>query len=94
MMREEAQLLLVAFIVVLFFLRPVFRAWGRRVDSSATIEALREEIMRLDERVADLESANARLPELEERVDFAERLLARAREQRVDVPSALADGAR
>lgn len=37
----------------------------------------------LEQRVAELEFAQARLLELEERLDFTERLLARAPEQRV-----------
>lgn len=41
----------------------------------------RAELEALQERVAELEAGQHRMAELEERVDFAERLLARQRDQ-------------
>ena len=47
-----------------------------------------EELVMLRERVSDLEYANRRVEELEERVDFAERMLAGARQvDRVGEPT-------
>lgn len=42
--------------------------------------ALREELEQLRARVAELESVPERLAELEERIDFSERLLAKQRD--------------
>jgi hypothetical protein len=42
----------------------------------------REDMLDLEQRVAELEAAQQRIYELEERVDFAERLLARNTEAR------------
>ncbi len=79
-----AQLLILmvgaAAIVGIVFLGPVGRAiadglrhllGGRKAEEAATLEAMKEEVGELRHRVA----------ELEERQDFAERLLARARER-------------
>jgi len=40
----------------------------------------RERVQELEARVADLEAAQGRMLELEERVDFAERMLSQQRE--------------
>ena len=40
----------------------------------------REHVQELEARVADLEAAQGRMLELEERVDFAERMLSQQRE--------------
>ncbi len=45
--------------------------------------ALEEEVAHLRERLAGLEGAEERLAELEERLDFAERMLTQAREARI-----------
>jgi len=50
--------------------------WGR--PTGAGDRRLQEEVESLRARVEDLERAQTRMAELEERVDFAERLLARA----------------
>jgi hypothetical protein len=47
---------------------------GRIGPTTGEVEAMR--IEELEQRVADLEMINDRLTELEERVDFSERLLA------------------
>jgi hypothetical protein len=58
------------------------KAWARRIEGAralpdATATAAVEE---LQGRVAELEQQVGRIHEIEERLDFAERLLARARE--------------
>lgn len=60
-----------------FVLWPLFRAIARRIEGRGLADTshLREELMDLRERVQLLEGAQARVLELEERLDFAERLL-------------------
>ncbi len=61
------------------------RAFVRKSAAPAgltTGEMAAERIAELEQRVADLETAQARVYELEERLDFAERLLARGPEER------------
>jgi hypothetical protein len=61
---------------------PLMRALGRRLEGRRVADpAMMQELESLRERVAELESHHDRLAELEERVEFSERLLARAREQ-------------
>jgi Tfp pilus assembly protein PilO len=64
-------------LAMVFQLRPLFRAWARRVEGSGENAELMHEIAELRERVAELESGHGRLQELEERVDFAERMMPR-----------------
>lgn len=59
---------------------PVGRAWARKIDQSGTGSAAAEELDELHARLAELEAGQARIAELEERVDFAERLLTSPRE--------------
>jgi hypothetical protein len=71
---------LIAVLVVVasaVLLRPVMRAWARRIGGDAANPALADEVAELRERMAELEGSGTRLQELEERVDFAERMLAK-----------------
>jgi Tfp pilus assembly protein PilO len=62
---------------------PLMRAFARRIEGKAKGDpALLEEIDHLRARVGDLEAMQGRMAELEERVDFAERLLAQKIEVR------------
>ena len=65
-----------------FVLYPLMRAIGRRIEgrSTATDPAMLAELEQLRHRVADLEAMQPRMAELEERVDFSERLLSQQRE--------------
>jgi hypothetical protein len=60
-------------------------AWAKRLErrGGATDPALEGEVARLRERVHELEGAEERLAELEERLDFAERMLTQARDARL-----------
>jgi transposase-like protein len=60
-------------------------AWVKRLERRGGVvdPALEEEVARLRERLAELEDAEGRLAELEERLDFAERMLTQAREARI-----------
>lgn len=59
-------------------LGPIGRAWGRRIE--ARIAGGGPPSEELAQRVADLEACAQRVNELEERVDFAERMLAQHRD--------------
>lgn len=61
-------------------LYPLVRAWARRLERGVVTDDLMDELVQLRERVAELEGQGHRMVELEERVDFAERLLTEARE--------------
>jgi hypothetical protein len=60
-------------------------AWAKRLErrGGTTDPALDAEVGRLRDRVHELEGAEERLAELEERLDFAERMLTQAREARI-----------
>lgn len=79
--------LIVAATLVLY---PLMRALGKRLEGRSVgerdIAALKSELDTLRAQVAEVESGMGRVAELEERVDFAERLLAQQREPaRLDV---------
>lgn len=79
---QVTAMIVLAFIaacaVVLY---PLMRAIGRRIEGRATADpALRTEVEQMRARLADVESLQHRVMELEERVDFAERLLSQRRE--------------
>lgn len=62
---------------------PLMRAIARRIEGKGrTDPALLEELDHLRARVVDLEAMQNRMGELEERVDFTERLLAQKSEPR------------
>ena len=63
-----------------FVLYPLMRAIGRRIEGKSHDPALEREVHELRDRVRELEGGAQRLTELEERLDFAERLLAQRRE--------------
>lgn len=67
-------------IVVGILLYPMARAWARRHEAGAQDSELLDEVHSLRDRVSDLEGQVVQLHELEERVDFAERLLAQREE--------------
>jgi hypothetical protein len=70
---------IVAIIVLGIILFPLLRALARRIEGK-TGGAGQEELEDLRARIMALEEQVVRMPELEERVDFAERLLAKARD--------------
>ena len=59
--------------------------WVKRMErrGAAQDPALEEELLRLRDRVHQLEGAEERMAELEERLDFAERMLTQARDARL-----------
>lgn len=69
--------LLTAITVVLW---PLARALGRRLEGKPADGELRGEVARLQQRLGELDALQERVVELEERLDFTERLLAQTRE--------------
>ena len=64
-------------IAITIILWPLVRAFARRLEGKGNPDsALHAEVEQLHTRLADMDSLHARLLELEERVDFTERLLA------------------
>ena len=73
----EAIIVMVTVIVGGILLYPVLRAWARRIEGRGSSE-LQGEIDALHDRLAGVETMEVRLQELENRVEFSERLLARS----------------
>jgi hypothetical protein len=63
-----------------WLLTPLVRALARRLEGRAAGAHLTGEVEDLRARVQELEAQQGRMQELEERLDFAERLLVRQRE--------------
>lgn len=59
-------------------LGPIGQAWGRRIEAKIAGGGPHSE--ELTQRITDLEACAQRVAELEERVDFAERMLAQQRD--------------
>jgi Tfp pilus assembly protein PilO len=67
-------------IAVTVILWPVMRALARRLEGRAADPGLRQEVEQLQHRLEEMETLQARMAELEERVDFTERMLVRGQE--------------
>ncbi len=65
-------------------LYPIARALARRLEGRGVSNEVLQQLDELRERVRDLESSQHRVAELEERLDFTERLLAQRRD--VELP--------
>jgi hypothetical protein len=75
----------VVFIVVaalaasVIILWPLMRAFARRLEGKGSVDAaLRAEVDQLQARLGEVDVLHGRVAELEERLDFTERLLAQA----------------
>jgi hypothetical protein len=76
-MDKNSAIMGVFFMAIIgMLLRPLVVAWSRRLGGTSVPADLSRELDDLRERVAELEGSGTRLQELEERVDFAERMLA------------------
>jgi Tfp pilus assembly protein PilO len=73
--------LLVVSLVVIKVLGPIARAWARKLEGKAAAPELQAEVDQLREQIAEVEPLRQRVLELEERVEFAERLLAQRKDQ-------------
>jgi hypothetical protein len=67
---------LVATVVGFFLLKPLVLAFARRVEGRGADPQLMADVEQLREQVAELDPLRGRVQELEERVEFAERILA------------------
>jgi hypothetical protein len=77
----DAVILLVCVAVTLGILVwPLIKAVARRIEAGAATSDARAEIEGLHERVRRLEETQPRMAEIEERLDFAERLLAQSQQ--------------
>jgi Tfp pilus assembly protein PilO len=87
-MQEILKVGVVLFMVVgvpmlsIFVLPPIAKAWARKLEGrpGRQDEETAEELADLRARVGELADLQARMAELEERLEFAERLLATRRE--------------
>jgi len=71
-------LVFLALVATTVILWPVMRAFGRRLEGKGQGDAaLRAEVDQLQQRLGDVDQLHQRIAELEERIDFAERMLAR-----------------
>ena len=77
-------MVMIAFLVMAactIVLWPLVRALARRLEGRGSVDAaLRSDVEQMQHRLAELEALQTRVGELEERLDFAERLLAQSRE--------------
>ena len=81
----EALLIVIFGLSTLFvgfkLLHPITQALGRRLGGGNSDPVSNQELDDLRQRVLELEGQQARMLELEERLDFTERLLTRQRER-------------
>jgi hypothetical protein len=70
-------IVIAALTATVIILWPIMRAFGRRLEGRGNTDvALKGEIDHLHSRLSEMDSLQSRVLELEERVDFTERLLA------------------
>lgn len=77
---DAVVLLLVLGAIVVVILWPLIRAWARRIEQGGVAAETEAELEALRERVRVLEEMQPRMMELEDRVEFAERVLVRGQE--------------
>ncbi|MEP6687432.1 MAG: hypothetical protein ABJC36_03725 [Gemmatimonadales bacterium] len=66
---------------------PLARALARRLEGRGSVDAaLRSELEQMQHRLAEVDALQMRVGELEERLDFAERLLARGERDPATLP--------
>jgi len=68
-------------VVAIIVLRPLLAALARRFEGKSLGTAVRAELDQLRDHVAEVEPLRNRVLELEERLEFAERLLAQRKDQ-------------
>ena len=73
-------LLLGAGLIVATLIWPLIRALAHRIEGGVASTEMQTELDGLRERVRQLEEVQPRLAELEERLDFTERIVAQDRE--------------
>jgi uncharacterized protein involved in exopolysaccharide biosynthesis len=82
-----ALVLFISVAAVLIFRGPIGKAIARRIEGNAgNATELPGRVAELEQRLAHMEEDRGRMAELEERLDFAERLLASAKEAARELP--------
>jgi hypothetical protein len=72
-------IVIAALTATVIILWPIMRAFGRRLEGKGGNDpALRADLEQLQVRLGEVDTLHHRVAELEERVDFTERLLAQA----------------
>jgi hypothetical protein len=72
-------IVIAALTATVIILWPLMRAFARRLEGKGGGDAaLRAEVEQLHQRLGEVDTLQSRVAELEERVDFTERLLAQA----------------
>jgi hypothetical protein len=75
-----AMLAMLATVIIIFL--PLMKAWARRIEGRGLDAGeVRAELDDLRMRMQEFEAERARFVELEERIDFTERLLTQGRER-------------
>jgi len=74
-------LIMTGFPLILYGGFVAIRAFQRKLDAQPSSLDLKRELEDVRTRVADLEQAQGRVEELEERLDFAERMLAQEKKK-------------
>lgn len=59
------------------------RGVARRLEGGANIRELRAEVEAMRQRLAEIEDGGGRIADLEERLDFSERILAQVQRERI-----------
>ncbi len=67
-----------AFLAAVLY--PVARAYARRMDRPGDAAGVRDQLAEVSARLEEMQRGQDRMAELEERLDFAERMLAQQRE--------------
>ena len=82
-------IVIAALTATVIILWPIMRAFGRRLEGKGGGDpALRADVEQLHQRLGEVDTLHHRVAELEERVDFTERLLAQAQQPaRLGVPT-------
>jgi hypothetical protein len=74
-------MVLALFTAATLVLWPIARALARRLEGRGSPDAaMRGELEQLQQRLGEVDAMQTRIAELEDRLDFAERLLAQSRE--------------
>ena len=76
-----AGMMLAAMVFLGKLLIPIAQAYSRRIEGSTPSTLPSAELADLEARVRELEARESRVAELEERMDFSERMLAQHRDQ-------------
>lgn len=74
--------LTIAFVIVAIkVFGPLARAWARKLEGKAGDPELRAEVDQLRDQLGEVDGLRNRVLDLEERVEFAERMLSQKRDQ-------------